>query len=132
MNWIIGLVVLMAAIGVGAGLKDRIQLGNRKGLSKAEFCEVFRQESIPESLAAVVYDHYSSFALGSQVEISPDNSFDSLRIGQDDVDDDLQRLLKKLSLELPSSATLADWSTPVHTIGDAVRWLNWIRQHQET
>jgi hypothetical protein len=130
MTWTIGVVLLTLAVGVAVVMRDQIRLRKRKGLSKAEFCAAFHKEAVPESLVGAVYDYYSSFALGRQVAISPDDSFESLQVGQDDVDDDLNRLLKKLALERPSSVKLAELTEPVRTIGDIVRWLNWVRQHQ--
>jgi hypothetical protein len=130
MTWIAGMVLITVAVGVAVVLRDQSRLRKRRGLSKAEFCAAFHEEAVPESLVGAVYDHYSSFALGRHVSISPDDSFESLQVGQDDVDDDLSRLLKKLALERPSSLKLAELSEPVRTIGDMVRWLNWVRQHQ--
>ena len=129
-NWILASILAIACIGVGAMIRDHFKLRKRKGCSRVEFCARFQQELIPEILLVAVYDHYTSFAMGDSVGITPDDSFEWLRMGQDDVDDDLQRLLGKLGLELPSSATLANWPHPVETIKDVVHWLNWVRQQK--
>lgn len=92
--------------------------------------EAFQEESVPESLVRAVYRYYEAVALGDGVGISPDDDFESLQVGQEDLDDDLQRLLAKLELEMPSSKSLGDSLYPLRTIRDVVRWLEWVRQHQ--
>ena len=99
-------------------------------MEKPEFMAWFVERSVPDSIASAVYDYYSSVALGDHVSISPEDSFDALRVGQDDLGDDLQRLLKRLGFELPSSTVLRDSPFPIKTIGDVALWLDWVRQHQ--
>jgi len=130
MIWVLGISAGIVGLAVGLAVKDWLRLRRRPGLTKAQFLEDFQKQSVPENIVAAVYNHYTSVALGSRVAISADDNLEDLRIGQDDLDEDLQRLLQKLALDIPSSSVLKDSPQPLRTIGDVVNWLNWVSQHQ--
>jgi hypothetical protein len=130
MNWLILLASVIVTVFVSLTALDRRRLRRRTGMSKSEFVHAFAEQAVPDSIAIAVYDYYSSVAFGDRVAISPDDNFEDLRVGQDDLDDDLQRLVQRLGLEMPSSVVLKDSPFPIRAIRDVVLWLNWVRTHQ--
>jgi hypothetical protein len=51
--------------------------------------------------------------------------------GHDDIDDDAQPLVQKLGMELPIEPVLRELGKPIERLRDMVRWLKWVRQHQQ-
>lgn len=118
---------------VGWVIYDQIRLRRHRGLSRDEFAEVFQGDGVPYKIAAVVYDYYSSIAGDRGYAVSPDDSYDGLlNEGQEDIDDDAERLVAQLRMRLPDELVLRSWATPLRTVRDMVLWLNWVRQHQSS
>ena len=130
MNGLTLVAFVTVAVFVYLAAMNRHRLRRRTGKSKSEFVQAFSERAVPDSIAVAVYDYYSLVAFGDRVAIAPDDSFEDLRVGQEDLDDDLQRLVERLGLELPSSVVLKDSPFPIRTIRDVVLWLNWVKTHE--
>jgi len=130
MSWLTLVALVTVAVFVCLTAIHRHRLRRRTGKSKSEFVQAFSELAVPDSIAIAVYDYYTLFAFGDRVAISPDDSFEDLRVGQEDLDDDLKRLVDRLGLEMPISVVLRDSPFPIRTIRDVVLWLNWVKAHQ--
>lgn len=125
-----GIIVVSVVAWV---VTDQVRLRRKRGLSREEFVATFRKEGIDDAVPGLVYDHYSSFAVGGRYAVSPDDSYeDVLHEGAEDIDDDAEHLLKRLRLQLPSESARREWSPPLRTVRDMVLWLDWIRRRQES
>lgn len=131
------------------------RLRKHKGLSREEFINEFAKTAIPRDVPEVVYDHYTASLFFKKLRISPDDSLNHvLQKGEEDIDDDVRFLLRKLGLRLPSEEARIQWTgqmttarlkqkvtlslpansdgsmQPIQTLRDIVLWLDWIRRHQ--
>lgn len=50
----------------------------------------------------------------------------------EDVDDNLGDILKRLDFELPPSRTLEEWAKQIETLEDVARWVQWVSSKQES
>lgn len=126
MIWVACAGALIFASFARLAVLDRIALTKRCGSSQTSFVEAFRGEAIPESVIKTVFEYYANVAFGTHVSINPDDTFESLRVGQDDLEDDLLHLMAKLELEMPSSADLKSAPKEFESIRDVVVWLGWV------
>lgn len=130
----IGLCLLGVFVGfVGLAIHYQVRLRRRRGLSRDQFAEAFREDDVPYKIAAAVYDYYSSFAGDRGYAVSPEDTYDGVLIESDeDVLDDAQRLVRQLRLRLPDESTLYSGSLSFRTIRDMVLWLNSVRRQQSS
>jgi hypothetical protein len=71
--------------------------------------------------------------VAEEFSVAPDDEYGAvLSKGDEDIDDDVAFLMKKLGLRQPSGFSVARAETRIKTLRDMVRWLDWIRQHQGT
>lgn len=130
MSWIHALIIMTVAAFLGLTAWDRYKVSSRSGMMWDEFRESLRMDGVPETIATAVYRYYSSVALGPRVAISLNDDLNTLRIGGDDLDEQLNDLLIQLALELPGPELLRDAPHPIRTIRDIACWLEWARQNQ--
>jgi len=144
-------VVFIAVVKLVFDLRMR----NHHGLSRDEFLKAFFGTEIPTDIPATVYDYYKKMVNFKEFGVAPDDTYEALHKGEEDIEDDARFLLRKLGLKLPSEEALSQWmeqtrtaraallatpkfsvdSTrwmhPIQTVRDMVLWLNWARQHQD-
>lgn len=131
MSWIAWMALLSVALFIVWNVQAAIRLKRKPGMSRLEFAATLGRESIPERIAGAVYDHYSQGGLGVRgVLLDPADKFDDLQYGGEDLDEDLQQLVKRLSIEFPLQKVMAGNPITVDTIGNVACWLNWLEQHQ--
>jgi hypothetical protein len=131
----IGLYLLgaVAAGFVGLAIHYQVRLRRKRGLSRDQFAEAFRQDGVPYKIAAAVYDYYSSFAGDRGYAVSPDDTYEGLLLeSEEDVLDDAECLVKQLRMRRPDESTMGSGSSPFRTIRDMVLWLNSGRQQQSS
>lgn len=121
-------VIVVAAIATAFTIHQR-RLGRHRGVPREEFIGSFAE--VPQDITAVVYDYYQGQVISKNFSIAPDDEFEHvLSAGDEEIDDDTEALMKTLGLRRPPDYAMARSETRIRTIGDMVRWLNWVRTHQ--
>jgi hypothetical protein len=102
-----------------------------RGVSREQFVSAFSGLDVPTEIPGAVHDYYKRMVLFKNFGVAPDDTYEELHKGDEDIDDDGRFLVKKLGMELPIQPVLEEWGKPLRTLRDMVLWLNWVRQHQE-
>ena len=127
---ILAVVVSLAAIGV-ITIRGQRQLGNHRGVTRDEFIRAF--PDIPANVSGTVFDYYKSQVWAKEFSIGPEDSYEHvLSEGDEEIDDDVQELVQRLGLKIPSNYTVRRSETSIKSVKDMVLWLDWRRQHQGT
>lgn len=64
---------------------------------------------------------------------TPTDSFEeTFKMSGEDVANELDELLGNFALDMPHSGTLRDWNSPLETVSDAVRWVDWVKSKQSS
>lgn len=122
--------IALAVIAIIAFFGQR-HLGRHRGVSREEFIRAFVASDIDSDLAGAVFDYYKSQVRDQQFSVAPDDDYEQvLMAGDEEIDDDAEALMKKLGLRRPPEYAAVRSETRIRTIGDMVRWLNWVRSHQ--
>jgi hypothetical protein len=132
-----------------------LRMRKHHGVSRDEFLRAFSGTEIPTEIPAAVYDYYKKMVIFKEFCVAPDDTYETLHKGEEDIEDDARFLLKKLGLKSPSEEVRLRWteqtqtarakslSTPrfsvdstrwmqsIQTVRDMVLWLNLVSQHQE-
>lgn len=125
---ILALVVSLAAIGV-ITLKGQRQLGKHRGVTRDEFIQAF--PGIPTNVSGTVFDYYKIQVWAKDFSIAPEDSYEHVLLeGDEEIDDDVQELVRRLGLRIPSEYRVRRSETPIKSVKDMVYWLDWVRQNQ--
>jgi hypothetical protein len=108
-----------------------LRMRKHRGVSRDEFIRAFSGLNIPTEIPEAVHDYYKRMVMFKNFGVAPDDTFEELHKGDEDIDDDGRFLLKKLGMELPIQPVREEWDKPLKTLRDMVLWLSWVRQHQE-
>lgn len=132
-----------------------MRMRKHHGVSRNEFLSAFSGTEIAPEIPAAVYDYYKKMVNFREFSVAPDDTYEMLHKGEEDIEDDARFLMKKLGLKPPSEEIRLQWtkqtqtaramslSTPrfsvdstrwmqsLQTVRDMVLWLNLVRQHQE-
>jgi len=115
---------------IGAALYEK-RLRRFKGWPEREFVDEFARAGVPPKVATAVYEYYRSHSPDPLFTVAPTYSlWGVFRHSGEDVDDDAERIAKRLGLRLPPEAILREWPVPPATVRDMVMWVDWVRQHQ--
>jgi hypothetical protein len=127
------LYFLAAFAGFIAVVKLVFDLRMRKhhGVSREDFVKTFSGLDVPTEIPEAVHDFYKRMVMFKSFGVAPDDTFEELRMGDEDINDDRRFLLKELRMELPSQPVRDECDKPLRTLRDMVLWLNWVRQRQE-
>lgn len=114
-------------------LFHQFRLGRRRGISREAFVAEFLKDNISPDIPAAVYDYYKSLVWSPKFSLNPDDSYDRVfREVHEDIDDDAEELVRRLGMEMPIEPILREWTTPIQSLRDMVRWLHFVHQHQST
>jgi hypothetical protein len=134
MNYIVIIAVGAVTISfiVVVSMIFQRRLGKHRGVTREEFIRAFESAGIPLEIPAAVYDLYKSRVSAKEFSVAPDDDYETVfSAGDEEIEDDSEALLKQLGFKLPSDYSSFRPEVPlVKTLGDMVRWLNWVRQHQ--
>jgi hypothetical protein len=132
-----------------------VRMRKHHGVSRDEFLRAFSDTEIPAEIPAAVYDYYKKMVNFKEFSVAPDDTYEMLHKGEEDIEDDARFLMKKLKLRPPSeevplqwteqtqtaratslsaprfSVDSTRWMQSIQTVRDMVLWLNFVRQHQE-
>ncbi len=122
--------IAVAVIAIIAFFGQR-RLGKHRGVTREEFIRAFAGTDVDPELAGAVFDYYKSQVKAKEFSVAPDDDYELvLSAGDEEIDDDAEALIKTLGLRRPLDYASARSETRIRTIGDMVRWLNWVRTHQ--
>jgi hypothetical protein len=109
-------------------VRQRTRLRRHAGLSRVGFVEHCERAGLSPDVAAAVYECFQPRFILKEYEIAPSDQIDDVpTIGDGyDLDEALEEVYRKVGCELPSSRILKRWETPVETLEDLVRWVDWI------
>ena len=108
-----------------------LRMRKHHGVPREEFVRAFSGLDVPTEIPEAVHDYYKRMVMFKNFGVAPDDTFEELHKGDEDIDDDGRYLLKKLGMELPIQPVREEWDKPLRTLRDMVLWLNWVRQRQE-
>ena len=121
---------LFVVIGV-IWWRHRTQLAKHQGINRIQFVEHFRCLGIAEVVSGAVYDHFALMPGVSGFQPAPTDSFEgTFKMTGEDLDDELEELLRKFGWEMPHSGVLKNWDGRLETLSEVVRWVDWIRTKQ--
>lgn len=127
---ILAVAISLAAIGV-ITIRGQRQLGKHRGVTRDEFIRAF--PDIPANVSGTVFDYYKSQVWAKEFSIGPEDSYEHvLSEGDEEIDDDVQELVKRLGLRIPSNYAVRRSEASIKSVKDMVLWLDWMRQHQGT
>jgi len=131
MYWVLAGVGLVALYLIWLVFDER-KLRQHRGVSREEFVAHFKVEGIPETISGTAYDLYKKHAFSKSFSPAPDMNFaEALNEDEEEVEDALLEMLKRLKIQKPSKDDLLTWSGgKVETIGDLVRWVYWASKLQ--
>ncbi|MFO0500700.1 MAG: hypothetical protein ACK527_00680 [Acidobacteriota bacterium] len=125
---ILAVAISLAAIGV-ITIRGQRQLGKHRGVTRDEFIRAF--PSVPASVSGSVFDYYKSQVWAKEFSIGPEDSYEHvLSEGDEEIDDDVQELVKRLGFSMPANYAVRRSETSIKSVKDMVHWLDWVRQHQ--
>lgn len=125
---IAAVAISLAAIGV-LTIRAQRQMGKHRGVPRDEFIGTF--PDVPPAVSGTVFDYYRRRVWAKDFSIAPDDSFEQvLGEGDEDIDDDVQELVKRLGFRVPANYAVRRSETSIKSVKDMVHWLDWVRQHQ--
>jgi hypothetical protein len=78
-----------------------------------------------------VYDHFQEQGVLKNFMPNPSDTIaDRYKLGDEDFDGSLKEILQRLGYEMPHSGILREWFTPIESLEDVVRFVNWVRINQ--
>ncbi len=132
MNTLLFAAVLGAAILLCALTIEQLRLRRHRGASRDEFIRSFDGTGIPDVIPGIVYDYYKSAVISPRFGIVPEDTYEeTLRKGDEEIDNDARFLLKQLGLKIPSDEILVQREATIRTLRDMVHWLDWVRTQQQ-
>lgn len=101
-------------------------------VTRERFIDSFRSIGVPETVAAAVFDYYSSRGVWKDFPFSPDDSYAKvLYDDQGTMEDDTRALVDRLGMQYPAEDVLREsGNMPPQTLRDMVLLLYWIQRHQ--
>ena len=104
----------------------------RTGLGEEEFVAEFSKEGVFPEVAKAVYAHFSRFSRLRPAMVAPDECLEHVYSVDDEyLWDTAVDICGSLAIELPKERVLRRWKTPIKTVGDFVRWLDWVKRRSE-
>lgn len=123
-------VGILGTVGIAWTRHLRALRGHR-GLSRSEFVSHFAALDISPKVAGAAYEHFKGLGVWKGFVPSPADTLEgTYRIVDEDVEDALTDIVRGLGWEMPHSGVLLRWETPVETLDQAVRWLDWVGRQQ--
>jgi hypothetical protein len=119
----IGGLVVLAAI---SWLRHVLGLRRHAGWRRDDFIANFSSASIAPAVSGAVYDHFQQMGIWRKFTPAPFDRLDTTyKMIDEDATDNLAEILRSLGLEMPDSAAIREWESPVETLSDVVVWVNW-------
>jgi hypothetical protein len=117
-------------VGTGWLLHLR-KLRTHQGLTRAEFTAHFETSGIAPEISGAVYDHFQKLGVWKGFMPKPSDTLEgTYKTTGEDVEDNVNEILQRLGYEMPHSGILAEWPTPLESLDDVVRFVNWVRTRQ--
>ena len=79
-----------------------MRMRKHHGVSRNEFLSAFSGTEIAPEIPAAVYDYYKKMVNFREFSVAPDDTYEMLHKGEEDIEDDARFLMKKLWLKPPS------------------------------
>jgi len=131
---IFAVLALVTILSVVSNLKLRRIRKERvgKGFTRERFINSFRPIGVPETIAAAVFDYYSSRGVWKDFPFSPHDTYAKvLYDDQGDIEDDTRALVDRLGMQFPAEYVGREsGNVPPQTLRDMVLLLYWIQRHQ--
>lgn len=110
----------------------RHQRQREEGFTREKFIDSFRPLGVPDTIAAAVFDHYTSQGWWKDFPLSPDDTYSQILFeDRDDIEEDAHALVERLGMVVPRDFIRREYGDkPLVTARDMVLWLDWMRQHQ--
>lgn len=107
------------------------RLKRHQGLSREDFVGSFRLSGVSPRISGAVYDHFKKLGFWTEFRPSPTDSLEgTYKTVDEDVESNLEDVLRSLGLDLPHSGILQEWNGPIETLSDVVRWADWVSTKQ--
>ncbi len=124
---VVALIVLLSFASLA--FYYQLRLRGHRGWSRQAFVEHFSTARISPDISAAVYDYYAGLAVWRRFGVSPEDNLERvLGHSPEELQDDLEPILKKLNLSIPRDPGKSDW--PYATVADMVRIVDWISRNQ--
>ena len=121
---IFAVLALVTILSVVSNLKLRRIRKERvgKGFTRDQFINSFRTIGVPETIAAAVFDYYSSRGVWKDFPFSPHDTYAKvLYDDQDDIEDDTRALVDRLGMQFPAEYVVREsGNVPPQTLRDMV------------
>jgi hypothetical protein len=118
-------------LAIGSWLGHLRRLRRHTGQKRSEFTTEFSTAGFSSAVAGAVYDHFKRMGVWKNFCPAPSDTLEqTYQTVDEDVDDNLEEILKQLGYEMPNSAILREWERPVETLSDVVEWLDWAVKKQ--
>lgn len=132
--WIVVLVIgggVLLCVAFGF-LIEQFRMARHAGLSRDEFVSFFAKAGVALTIPSVVYDYYQSRAVRGRFKLAPNDTYEWLLEGDEEIEEDASDLLKQLKLERPLETAGMRWAERMHTVADMVFWLDSIGRQQSS
>jgi len=73
-----------------------LRMRKHRGVPREEFIRAFSGLDVPTEIPEAVHDYYKRMVMFKNFGVAPDDTFEELHKGDEDIDDDGRYLLKKL------------------------------------
>lgn len=109
---------------------DHVKLSRRTGgMSRSEFVESLAEEGVPTVLGDAIYDYYRKLTGVKTFRVHPDDDLGEIYHSYaEEVEEAIDDIARALDLELKDLSVLRRRRTPVLTVRDLAKWLNWARK----
>ena len=127
------LTMIVGILGIGGIVWTRHlkALRDHPGLSRSEFVSYFAALDISSAVAGAAYKHFKGLGVWKEFSPSPTDTLEgTYKIVDEDAEEALKDIVHELGWEMPHSGVLLRWETPIETLEQAVRWLDWIGRQQ--
>lgn len=130
------IVLLLIAAGI-VGITGIVwarhlqRLKKHDGLSREEFVAHFQTQALAPEIAGTVYDYFRRLGVWEGFMPSPSDTLEgTYKTVDEDVEESISDIVRNLGYEMPHSGIFAEWASPLITLEDVVRFVDWVRAHQ--
>jgi len=107
------------------------RLKRHEGSGRADFIAHFEPSGATRDISGAVYDHFQKLGVWKGFQPKPSDTLEgTYKTVDEDIEDNLKEILQELGYEMPHSGILSEWFTPLETLEDVVRFVNWVRTKQ--
>jgi hypothetical protein len=107
------------------------RLKRHEGTTRTEFNEYFQQFTVRSETPGAVYDHFQKLGVYKGFMPRPSDTLEgTYKIVGEDVEDNLEDILRRLGYQMPHSGIMAEWVAPIETLEDVVRFMDWVATKQ--